>query len=135
MTRSTKIEARKKIVAHIKRRGHVSDFIVTPVLVMRWWNLLNKAIFDSTLTPPHKIIVRNFRDSYGWCMPMAVKGKVQLGINVEFEDRKTFLTILVHEMIHQYQWTHIGEMTHGKTFWMWKKQIKQVLNLPLFESY
>ena len=135
MTRLTKIEARKKIVAHIKRRGHVSDFIVTPVLVMRWWNLLNNALFDGKLQPPHKIVVKNFRDAYGWCLPMARKGKVQLGINSEFIDRKTFITILVHEMIHQWQWTEIGEMTHGKSFWEWQGPVKRILNLPLYESY
>ena len=102
---------------------------------MRWWNLLNNALFDGKLLPPRKIVVKDFRDEYGWCLPMATKGHVQLGINSEFDDRKTFITILAHEMIHQWQWTVIGEMTHGKTFWQWKDPLKKILNLPLYESY
>ncbi len=102
---------------------------------MRWWNLLNNALFDSKLHPPHKIVCRSFRDDHGWCSPMSTKGKVVLGICSEFHDRKEFITILVHEMIHQWQWTEVGEMTHGKTFWQWKRPVKQILNLPLYERY
>lgn len=152
MKTQTKVEARKKIVAHIKRRGHVSDFKVTPVLVMRWWNLLNNAMFDGKLVPPKKIIVKEFRSMHGWCHPMGKKGHVQIGINSEFYDRKTFLAILVHEMIHQWQWTDAAElvhgkdtmvwekpiadiMNHGKTFWQWKKPVREILDLPLNISY
>jgi len=102
---------------------------------MRWWNLLNDALFDGKLQPPHDIIVKAFRNDYGFCRPMSKKGKVVIGINSEFDDRKTFITILAHEMIHQWQWTEVGEMTHGQTFWQWQPTIKRVLGLPLYESY
>ncbi len=131
----TKIEARKKIVSHLKRRGHDSNFNVTPLLVMRWWNLLNQALFDSKLIPPRRIVVRAFRDDNGWCEPRSKKGHVNIGINSDLEDRKEFLMILAHEMVHQWQWTEVGEMTHGKTFWQWKGPIKRILNLRLSEVY
>lgn len=104
---------------------------------MRWWNLLNKALFDGKLLAPRKIVVRAFRNDYGWCVPMSKKGHVRLGINSEFEDRKAFLSILVHEMIHQWQWTDesAGKMTHGKTFWKWAEPMKNILGLPLHISY
>lgn len=122
---------------HLRRRGHVADFKVTPVLVMRWWNLLNNALFDGKLLPPRKIVCRAFRNDCGWCMPMAKKGHVQLGISSEFGDRKEFIAVLAHEMIHQWQWTVDGggRMTHGETFWQWEKQLKRVFNLPLHETY
>lgn len=85
--------------------------------------------------PPKKIVVRNFRNDHGFCNPMSKKGHVQLGINSEFGDRKEFMAILAHEMIHQWQWTEVGEMTHGKTFWQWEQTLKRVFNLPLAESY
>jgi hypothetical protein len=135
---TTKIAARKKIVQHLRRRGHVADFKVTPKLVMRWWNLLNKAIFDGKLLAPKKIICKAFRGDYGWCMPLSTKGHVHLGINSEFFDRKTFLAVLAHEMIHQWQWTDEefgGRLTHGETFWRWESVLKNNLKLPLFESY
>jgi hypothetical protein len=102
---------------------------------MRWWNLLNHALFNGKLISPHKIIVRTFRNDYGFCQPMSKKGKVRLGINSEFGDRKEFIAVLAHEMIHQWQWTEIGEMTHGLTFWQWEPILKKTLNLPLHESY
>jgi len=151
MTQLTKIAARKKIVQHLRRRGHVADFKVTPVLVMRWWNLLNKALFDGKLRAPHTIEVKAYRNAYGYCTPMAEKGKVRLKINSEFYDRKEFITILAHEMIHQWQWTELYDQArdlpdiagmrhektfwHGRTFWQWKKILKQSLDLPLYESY
>ena len=137
MTQLTKIAARKKIVRHLRRRGHVADFKVTPVLVMRWWNLLNDALFDGKLIPPRTITVKNFRSIWGDCTPLAKKGHVHLKIASEFIDRKDFLSILAHEMIHQWQWTDVGvgEMTHGQTFWQWEPTLKRVLNLPLAESY
>ena len=130
-----KIAARKRIVQHLRRRGHVADFKVTPILVMRWWNLLNEALFDQKLIPPKKIMVKAFRYDYGTCTPTAKRGIVKLSINSEFIDRKTFLAVLAHEMIHQWQWTEIGEMTHGQTFWQWEPTLKKTLNLPLYESY
>lgn len=89
------------------------------------------------LLPPRKIVVRCFRNDHGWCIPMAKKGHVVLGINSEFGDRKEFIAILAHEMIHQWQWTDEGggRMAHGETFWQWEKQLKRVLNLRLAESY
>lgn len=135
----TKKAARKKILAHLKRRGHVSDFKVTSVLVARWWNLLNEALFDGMLIPPHKIVVRRFRDDLGWCQPMAEKGKVVLGINSEFFDRKQFICVLVHEMVHQWEWTtgnwRENLSHHGKTFWYWKRPIEEILGLPLHKTY
>ncbi len=139
MTRLTKIaQARKKIVQHLHRRGHVADFKVTPVLVMRWWNLLYNAIFDDKILPPKKILVKNFREVWGECHPYSKKGLVKLHINSEFLDRKQFVTILAHEMIHQWQWTNEecqGKMTHGESFKRWAPVLKKVLNLPLAESY
>lgn len=110
---------------------------------MRWWNLLNNALFDGKLITPRKIIVRGFRDSYGLCYPMKTRGDVKIGINSEFYDRKTFLMILAHEMVHQWQWTfdesitleNFDDQCHGKTFWQWKNILKRVFNIPLAEKY
>jgi hypothetical protein len=102
---------------------------------MRWWNLLNNALFDGKLIPPKKIIVKKFRDDLGRCQPLSKKGHVILGICSEFYDRAQFISILAHEMIHQYQWTFVGEMTHGKSFWEWKEPLKTILDLPLHVSY
>lgn len=105
---------------------------------MRWWNLINKALFDGKLTAPQKITVKAFRNEWGSCYPFADKGCVHLRINSEFFDRKTFLAVLVHEMVHQWQWTDEqakGIMKHGPTFWLWEERIKKTLGLPLHISY
>lgn len=131
MKKLTKIAARKRILKHLEKRGDDSSFTVTPDLVLYWWKLLNKAVFNDQLLTPRKIICRRFHDDWGWCIPLSKKGNVHIGINSEHHDRKHFLETLSHEMVHQWQWTKVGEMTHGKSFYQWKPVLKQALTLPL----
>ena len=136
-SKERRIQARQRIKKHLKKRGE--DLLeVTPELVMYWWHVLNNALFYGILIPPKKIHCRNFRDgtrgwiTYGWCSSKS-PDKVEIGIRRELEDRKQFMVVLVHEMVHQYELTTIGEMGHGETFYEWAPMIKRVLNLPLSE--
>lgn len=111
---------------------------------MHWWNLLNAAVFDSKLSTPRKVTVKGFRDTYGLCNPYGRKrGDVHMIISNRFHDKKSFLSVLVHEMVHQWQWTFVEEINrknfdklcHGKTFWQWKEPVNRILDLPLQLSY
>ena len=127
-----KLITRTKIKQHIKIHGNEWTEI-TPTFVTYWWHLSNYAIFDSKLTLPKKIHCRNFRDgSYGWCLPL-FDYTIELGIRRELNDRRTFLIVLIHEMVHQYDWeiNKTKAPTHGKTFYSWAPLIKQIVNLPL----
>lgn len=130
MTRLTKIAARKKIVSHLVRRGHVADFKVTPILVRRWWNLLNKAVFNGKLPSPTQIECKAYHNVWGLCI-VDQNDEFQFKINSEFLDRKAFITVLAHEMVHQYEWVTYGRMTHGKNFFAWKPILKKQLDITL----
>lgn len=122
----------KSIKQHIKKRGDEFDVEVTPSMVLYWWARLNKTIFNGQLIPPQKIICRNFRDGdYGWCSPYKHSSQVRMGIRRTMPDRKTFLTVLVHEMVHQWEHQQHKRMSHGYNFYRWKDLIKRELNLPL----
>lgn len=132
---SKRIEIRKRIRTHLRKRGD-TYCVVTESLVLHWWHLLNFAVFGSMLSPPKKIEIRNFHEgTYGWCKPYGRKtnGDVCLGIRREMDDRHTFLTVLSHEMVHQYQWQVDKKMTHGSTFYDWEDHLKRTVGLPLNE--
>ena len=50
-----KIQARKVIKSHIKKKGKSDKFTVTESLIMFWWYLLNKTVFDDKLSPPKRL--------------------------------------------------------------------------------
>ena len=128
-----KIKARRKIKKHVKERGEFADFEVTPQFVLFWWHKLNSAVFDNKLSPPTSIEIRNFRDCWGWCKTYKRKPDIVIGITSDMWDRKTFLTVLVHEMVHQWEYETHGRMSHGKNFYGWRDRIKRNIGLPLDE--
>lgn len=129
-----KIKARQRIRKHVKEKGRSADFDVTPQFVLFWWHKLNAAVFNNALQPPRNIEIRNFRDCLGWCKSHRKnKPYVSLGIYREMPDRKVFLTVLVHEMVHQWEHQNIGKMSHGQNFYMWKGRIKRNIGLDLDE--
>lgn len=124
------IAARKRIKTHLKKRGE-ELLEVTPTFVLHWWHQLNHAVFCGIMYPPRTIICRNFRDgSYGWTSPRG-RYDVKMGVRRQLEDRKQFVTVLVHEMVHQYEWIYHRRMSHGQNFYEWAPLIKRELNLPL----
>ena len=127
---------RRKIKKHLRRNGD-NLIEVTPDVVMYWWRLLNEAIFNNELRPPKKVVCRNFRDgNLGFCVTgkrgRSKKDPVVLGVRRELEDRRMFLEVLSHEMVHQYEKQTNGRMSHGVTyFYSWASTIQRTIGLPL----
>jgi hypothetical protein len=55
-------------------------------------------------------------DSYYWILEMSY----------EYPSFMVFVTTLLHEMVHAYQWMKLGEMNHGVSFFKWKRKIERV---------
>ncbi len=128
-----KIQARTKVKTHIRRIGGSANFHITPQLILFWWNILNHAVFDGKLIQPRRFEIRNFRDCFGWCRGFRNSNEVVMGIRREFDDRKFFLTILSHEMVHQYEHQMLGRMTHGQAFHAWAGRLKRTVGIHLTE--
>ncbi len=127
-------EARKKIKSHLARRGDEYNFEVTPHLVLYWWRICNKALFHGILPIPKNVIIKNFQQEvYGYCEGDHDGDDVVLGIRWGVDTRRCFLTVLVHEMVHQWEHVNIGKMSHGKNFYAWEKRVKRYLGLNLNE--
>lgn len=105
-------------------------------MVLFWWRLLNFAVFGGKLREPKRIDLKNFHKGVlGYCKPYGRKEKrdVSIGMRREYDDRITFITVLAHEMVHQYEWVEHKRMTHGQNFYAWEHKVKHAVGLPLNE--
>ena len=136
--------ARKRMKKHLRSKGENSDFFLDEQFCLYWWHRLNISVFDGMLTPPVRFELRAFRDeSLGWCKPYrwnSKKRRVIIGINTELFDRRVFLCVLAHEMVHQWQWEVLGrwedrDASHGKTFFSWRNKLRTRVGLPLQVRY
>lgn len=113
-------------------------FQVTPSLVLYWWRILNEAIFDGQLKPPHKVYIRKFvrQDIWGTCQGWGASKllPVVFEMKEEYDDKEMFIAVLAHEMVHQWEQQTFGRMTHGKNFFAWADNLKRV-GLPLDKAY
>lgn len=96
--------------------------IVTRHLVTRWFNIYNEKIFDNRLIPLNDIIISNMRncDAKLNIYFDSVNDLMWSNLHVKpyYKSKQYFKEILVHEMIHHFQWTveKIFEVVHNKGF-------------------
>ena len=127
----TKIEARAKVKNHLKRHGR-KGINIDEKMVRRWWDVLNRAVFDEELTPPKKIVMRKFHGGdLGWCMPKGKTKFIELGIRSDLPTKEVFMTVLVHEMVHQKEWEEKQHIAHGPFFYSWRDKVKERTGLHL----
>lgn len=126
---------------HIKVRGQQTDFHLTESFCLYWWHKLNVAVFDSMLTPPVRFELKAYRGAGGWCKPWrhnAKERRVTIGINTDIWERQAFLSVLAHEMVHQWEWEVQQEwnpkINHGKNFYSWTNKLLTRVGLPLTET-
>lgn len=123
--------ARTKIKAHIRRCGK-QELILTQRIVKYWWNVCNYACFDGQLTPPRAFVIEEVLDegALGWCDPCEpYNPDVEIHLLREYNIRSIFLTVLVHEMVHQWEWELYRKCGHGKRFISWAMFIEKELEL------
>lgn len=138
----TPVEASAKIKRHIKERDNDNCYEVTENVIVFWFELLNVAIFNDSLPMPKSFSTFEYKEQnqiLGFCSHRYMKDTITIAMCKEFADRKTFLTVLVHEMVHMHQtifrttYPYHSRMTHGKSFYEWRDTIKRTVGLPLGE--
>lgn len=93
-----------------------------------WFRYLNRKIFGNKCGPFHSINIRSMKDCWGiaeaeWDDVTNKPKTITLVMSNWFPTKSLFVTILAHEMIHNYQWKHDGEIGHGKTFYVWRDRL------------
>jgi len=147
-----KREAKYKIHNHISRYGKLKNFKISTRMMKHWWNVLNVAVFDNCLSAPNfeiKILRGgDGRGTYGECTGLYSfdkDGKRVLSVIIRLNHemiftREHFIAVLVHEMVHAWQFEyreevmHDKRMSHGPTFTQWRDEIEDIVGVKL-ETY
>lgn len=116
-------EAAIKLRTYVAARGR-HPVRVTKHLVRYWWGIINRAVFDGTLLPARHIELMYSDEVYAWAIPGS-NGRIDLHIQNHFHERTTFLTVLIHEMVHAWEFMMYGRMGHGSRFTKWTTTIEQ----------
>jgi len=129
---------------HLEARGR-QKVVPSEVLLRYWWRRLDAELFHG-LREPRRVTVRPMRNAYAWLRP--AKNTVldedghqalPLPYDLEFDaapvTRTALITILVHEMVHAWEWESGNPPAHGKLFMSWAPAILGTLGLPLTRHY
>ena len=108
-------------------------FVVTERKVQIWFNIINKVLFKNSLPKFCEINIVN-SDEYQAMCECSDDGYYKLLICESFKNKKNFVEIMSHEMIHLYEWIEYGRMTHGKNFFAWKQKMEKY-GLKLYRTY
>ena len=131
-------KAREYIKRHIERSGHKRDIAITRHLVMKWWNLLNHAVFYGRLVRPFRISIVRLKGGWGECQPHLNdrhgNKRIEIRFRTHYATKKMFLDALVHEMVHMWEYQQYTTMGHCKRFNVWKGRIKRTTGLDLDKS-
>jgi hypothetical protein len=105
---------------------------VTERRVQIWFNIINTVIFKNELPKFTEIQITNCKQYHAMCE--CEGDQYKLSINSAFESKKRFLEVMVHEMIHLYDWVNYEQMNHGKLFFSWREKTKKY-GLDLYKAY
>ena len=99
------------------------EFKPTVTDIEEWVAILNQQFFSSRLPPFSKITItrqKNFHMLYHYWSKRSKRYKQsRLTVDQSFIDRKTFVEILAHEMVHARQFLrrHLVQKRDGKLYW------------------
>lgn len=99
-------------------------------------HIINATIFRNRLSTPTIKVSNYCRKYWGYFEGEKHSGKIVL--HNKWKNIQFLITILTHEMIHQYQWEVIGphekNLTHGKSFFAFRGIMKH-FSIPLHRKY
>ena len=90
-----------------------------------WFHILNEQIFGGLLEPVEKISISDHK-KYGDVYALYHyddkdrKQPAKISLCKTFDDEKTFVEILAHEMIHHFQYSYDEPLGHGPSFLAWR---------------
>ena len=99
----------------------------------RWFNILNRELFNESLPQVDEIDIRWRRGAHAWYdydQTNPGSGTAKLLMNKRYKSKQFFVEVLAHEMVHHYQYINNEEVGHGSSFLKWRDKFnKKGLNL------
>lgn len=123
-------------IAYQKRLQYRTDYDE----VVKLYRMLNKTIFNNKLIMPEIEVMPRCRKYWGMCygsiqMPTTRKSYCKIRLMDKWYCKQWLITVLAHEMCHQYQWDVIGLqrlskgkqpiMSHGPSFFVFRDKLKK----------
>lgn len=101
------------------------SFNVKQKHVRRWFDILNSTIFGGKLPYFDKVTIKHIEDAHAHFYYYASDRtkETELCITRNFDNKKQFVEILCHEMIHLFQYLYDEPMGHGPSFWIWQDNL------------
>lgn len=97
------------------------------------FNDINRTVFGNELKMPSFRLVK--ADYWGMCVgDQEDSGKVTIYLTKRFLSKRLFVFTLAHEMVHQWEWLHHENMTHGPKFFQWRGELAKY-GIILTRSY
>lgn len=124
--------SRKSRLAKLLETHDHYEYETTIEDCQRWFNILNRELFDNSLPPIDEIDIRWRRMAYAYYVYDDKKenGECALRMNKKYKSKQFFVEVLAHEMVHHYQYTNGERMGHGSSFTKWRGKFnKKGLNL------
>lgn len=116
----------KEFVRNFNKQPRHKAYLTTPRECKRWFNIINKEIFNSKLPTVTSWDIRWRRTAWAWyTFDDDIKkktGKVvcEMQMNKRYHSKKFFIEVLAHEMIHHWQAANDAPFGHGDSFKQWK---------------
>jgi len=118
----------RRLLKELKHDG--VEYKPTVDEVWEWFHILNQQIFGNKLKPVDKIFFSNHKGDdvyayyYYYTKNDPKHGQTSISFLKSFKDKRFFVEILVHEMIHHFQHLYDEPSGHGPTFLAWSANLK-----------
>jgi len=126
MSKKSKLEKLLQTNEHYEYETTIED-------CQKWFNILNREIFNNSLPKIDEIDIRWRRGAHAWYDyddRYEGTGVTKLLLSKRYKSKKFFVEVLAHEMVHHYQYIYNEEMGHGSSFFKWRDKFnKKGLNL------
>jgi len=125
--------SKKSKLAKLLEKNEPYEYDTTIEDCQRWFNILNRELFNQALPPVDEIDIRWRRKAHAWYdydERYPGTGTTRLLMSKRYKSKKFFVEVLAHEMVHHYQYIYNEEMGHGSSFYKWRDKFnKKGLNL------
>lgn len=141
----------------------LSDLMQSEVKPFRPWlyevelihTIINREVFDNVLNLPKFKLIRktDIGNDFGWCegehdfetfKPESGQSLCTIGLLNTWKSVQSFVIILAHEMVHQWQWDIYSLerfrdnksliLSHGPSFWQFRTTLAN-FSIPLKTTY